>query len=266
MSLFWTFSRQAFFKISAYRANFWTEMFTLFVQIFVIQTLWRVLYQQAPSIFGSVSLSQMITYGVISIVLGILLTTDEGPHQYITTQVKTGMITSDLLKPLSFPLHMLLRTSGDTIARTVFFVVPPFVAASLILDLQIPVTWIQGAIFFVSVILSYLILFFCNFLFGLIVFKTQDLVGFMFTYWALLRFLSGQLVPLWMYPDWLLPVVHALPFQAIFYTPLAIYIGKISGGALWHAIGVQLFWVAALYLLSQWVWGRVHRYLIVQGG
>ncbi|GIM47516.1 hypothetical protein DNHGIG_30650 [Collibacillus ludicampi] len=266
MSLFWTFSRQAFFKISAYRANFWTEMFTLFVQIFVVKTLWSVLYKQAPSIFGNISLSQMITYGVISIVMGIVLSTDEGPHQYITTQVKTGMIANDLLKPISFPAHMLLRSTGDTIARTIFYVLPPLVVAYLILDLQIPASIQQAALFLLSLILSYLVLFFCNFLFGLIVFKTQDLIGFMFTYWALLRFLSGQLVPIWLYPDWLKSLVYALPFQAIFYTPLAIYIGKVNGAAIVQAISIQALWVVALYLLSLWVWSRVHRYLTVQGG
>lgn len=266
MSLLWTFSRQAFLKISAYRANFWAEMFTLFIQIFIIQTLWKVLYAQAPSLFGGATLEQMVTYGVISIICGILLTTDEGPHLYLTQQVKTGMITSDLLKPLNFPLHMLLRFTGDTLARTVFYVLPPLAAAYVLLHIPWPLQASQALFFLGSIILSYLILFFCNFLFGLLVFKTHDLVGFMFTYWALLRFFSGQVVPLWLYPSWLLPLVYALPFQAVFYTPLAIYIGRLQGTALLHALALQLVWVVVLYFLSQAAWRLVHRYLTVQGG
>jgi ABC-2 type transport system permease protein len=266
VSLFWTFSRQAFFKISAYRANFWTEMFTLFVQIFVVHTLWNVLYRQAPSLFGNVSLTQMVTYGVISIVIGMVLSTDEGPHEYITTQVKTGMITSDLLKPISFLSHMLYRSAGDTIARAVFYMLPPLATAYLILSLRVPASGRQVFLFLLSLVLSYLILFFCNFLFGLIVFKTQDLIGFMFTYWALMRFLSGQFVPLWLYPEWLKPLLYALPFQAIYYTPLAIFVGKLDGRAALQAVGIQACWIVLLFLVSRWVWGRVHRYLTVQGG
>jgi ABC-2 type transport system permease protein len=266
MSLFWMFSRQGFLNLSAYRLNFWSEMFALFVQVFVATTLWQVLYAQAPHIFGSSGLESMITYAVIGMILDKILTTDTGPHHYIAGQIKTGMITNDLLRPLDFPFHMLLRFSGETMARTVFYVLPPIAVSYILFDLTVPGSLGQFGWFLLSLVFSWLIMFYCNFLFGLITFKTLDLVGFLFTYWAMMRFLSGQLIPLWLYPEWMQKVIVLLPFQSIYYTPLSIYIERLTGESLWHAVLQQAIWALVLYGIVHFAWNRIHRQLVVQGG
>jgi len=48
-----------------------------------------------------------------------------------------------------------------------------------------------------------------------------------------------------------------LPFRSLFGTPLSIYTGVLSGDAVIPAIGLQLFWLAALGLISRWFWGRI---------
>lgn len=266
MSLFWMFSRQGFLNLSAYRLNFWSEMFALFVQIYVVHTLWSVLYHQTPQTFGTVSLQAMITYAVLGMILDMILTTDIGPHQYLTNQIKTGMITNDLLRPLDFPLHMMLRFAGETMARTVFYVLPPLIAAYWLFDLTMPGSLAQLGWFLISLVLSWFIMFFSNFLFGFIAFKTLDLIGFMFTYWAMLRFLSGQLIPIWMYPEWMQKWIGVLPFQSIFYTPLSIYTNRVSGEGAWQMVAEQAVWVMVLYVIVRVAWTRVQRQLVVQGG
>ena len=53
--------------------------------------------------------------------------------------------------------------------------------------------------------------------------------------------LSGQIIPLLFFPGILQKIVLALPFAAIYSTPLLIYIGKISYGIyLYHEI-VRIF-------------------------
>ncbi|BCJ85103.1 ABC transporter permease [Effusibacillus dendaii] len=266
MPLFWIFSRQSFLNLSVYRLNFWSEMFALFVQIFVATTLWNVLYAQAPHIFGSITLRDMVTYAVIGMILDKILSTDTGPHHYLSEQIKSGMVTNDLLRPIDFPHHMILRFSGETMARTAFYVVPPAIVAYLLFDLTGPKSVAQFGWFLLSLVFSWLILFFCNFLFGFISFKTLDLTGFFFTYWAMLRFLSGMLIPIWLYPDWMQSFINWLPFQLIFYTPLSIYINRFSGDAIWHAVLQQAVWVVVLYAIVRLLWRRIHRQLVVQGG
>ncbi|HEU4964602.1 MAG TPA: ABC-2 family transporter protein [Bacilli bacterium] len=266
MSLFWTFSRQFFYQQSAYRLNFWLEMFSLLLQLYVVYTLWNVLFDQAPQSFGGVSLTQMITYALLGILLGSILTLDEGVHTYIQTQVRMGMITSDLMKPIDFLLHMMARNFGTMVVRLCFYLLPPLLVAYFLFDLVLPTSLTQLLAFVLAVMQSWLILFFCNFLFGLIAFKTLDLLGFMFTYFALIRFASGQIIPLWLYPDSIRPFLDALPFQSIFYTPQAIFTGVLQGADMWQAVGVQTLWMLGLFLVARLIWGRIFKYLVVQGG
>ena len=50
------------------------------------------------------------------------------------------------------------------------------------------------------------------------------------------------------------------------FLPVAIYLGQVEGPAALRAIGVQLFWVAALCALVRVGWARALRRTIVQGG
>ncbi|ARU62366.1 hypothetical protein CBW65_16400 [Tumebacillus avium] len=265
MSLFWTFSRQLFFQQSAYRLNFWMEMLGLFLQLYVVATLWRVLFEQTPGSFGVMTLNQMITYAVLGMLIGSVLSIDEGVHTYIQTQVRMGMITSDLMKPVDFMLHMMARNFGLMVTRVCFFLLPPLVAAYFLFDLMLP-SPVQALAFALALLQAWVILFFCNFLFGLISFKTLDLLGFMFTYFALVRFASGQIIPLWMYPDVLQPLLYALPFQSVFYTPLGIFTGVFTGAEIWQNLVIQTAWIFGLFLLARFIWTRIHRHLVVQGG
>jgi ABC-2 type transport system permease protein len=266
MSLFWTFSRQHFYKQSAYRLNFWLEMGGMLLELYVIATLWRVLFEQTPQGFGNATLEQMITYTVLGILLGAVLTVDEGAHNYLQTQVRMGLITSDLIKPVDFMLHMMARDFGATVVRVTFYLLPPLLLAYLLFDLVLPADPLQLVYFLIATLQAWGILFFCNFLFGLISFKTLDLIGFIFTYYALIRFASGQFIPLWMYPDWLQPLLYALPFQSVFYTPLALFTGVISGDQVAEALWTQTAWLVGLFLVARLIWNRIYRHLVVQGG
>lgn len=266
MSLFWIFSRQSFYQQSVYRLNFWTGILAVFLELYVVYTLWNVLFTQAPGAFGKMSLPQMITYAMLGMLIASILRVGEGVHSYIQTQVRMGMITSDLMKPVDFMTQMMARDFGQTMVRLCFYLLPPFLIAYFVFDLVLPTEPVQILGFVLAVMQAWVILFFCNFLFGLISFKTLDLIGFMFTYWALVRFASGQIIPLWMYPDFLQPLLIALPFQAIFYTPLAIFTSVITGDALWNALLIQTAWMIGLFVMSRLIWNRIHRHLVVQGG
>ncbi|MGZ4031672.1 MAG: ABC transporter permease [Tumebacillaceae bacterium] len=266
MSLFWIFSRQSFFQQSAYRLNFWMSIAGLFLQMYVVSTLWQVLHTQTSVAFGQMSLPQMTTYAILGMLLGAILSMDSGVHTYIQQQVRMGQITSDLMKPVDFMLQMLARDFGTMVVRLVYFLLPPFVIAYFLFHLAMPTSIWQILSFVVAVLQAWMILFFCNFLFGLICFKTLDLIGFLFTYFALVRFASGQIIPLWMYPDVLQPLLNALPFKSVFYTPLAIFTGVIQIDHLWQVLLTQTAWIVGLFLLSRLIWARIHRHLVVQGG
>ena len=90
------------------------------------------------------------------------------------------------------------------------------------------------------------------------------LLGWVFRF--LESLFSGAYVPLWLMPGWVQTVSQWLPFRAIRYTPLQIYLGNYTHIEALAAIGVQLLWICLLSLLQALLWRRGVRRIVVLGG
>ncbi len=77
---------------------------------------------------------------------------------------------------------------------------------------------------------------------------------------------SGLLLPLPLFPDWLQPVLHWLPFRGLMDVPHQIYLGKLAGAAAVGALLYQWLWIGALALMGLLALQRGLNRLVVQGG
>ena len=78
--------------------------------------------------------------------------------------------------------------------------------------------------------------------------------------------LSGGIVPLAFYPDWLRPALRLQPFAGLMDTPFRIYFGELTGWDAAAALALQLAWAVALAALGRAWLGRAMGRLQVQGG
>ncbi|RHS52793.1 ATP-binding cassette domain-containing protein [Blautia sp. AM46-5] len=85
-------------------------------------------------------------------------------------------------------------------------------------------------------------------------------------YNALLRFFSGQMVPLWIFPSVLGVISDFLPFRCIYAIPMSIYIGNYVGVDMLGALVVQFIWIFILWLTSCLLMKRVFARVMIQGG
>ena len=83
---------------------------------------------------------------------------------------------------------------------------------------------------------------------------------------ALLSFLTGQLIPISLFPEFAQNIFGFLPFSSMVYTPVMVYLGKYSGSGLALALGKQALWVVLLYWLGSVIWKQVVKRLVVLGG
>ena len=263
MKVFWAFTRQAFHNSAVYRFEFWLRLFSIYILMYCIYWVWKTLYTQTPDAFG-VSLEQMVTYGILGMALEIFL--DVGPEWYIAQQVRTGAIDTDLMKPLDFHFHMLARSSGEMLFGLGILAVPAFAMGHYLFGLRLPASLTDGLLFLASLIFSFLVFFHLSFLLGSLTVITLDIRSIAWAYYSLVSFFSGQIVPLWLFPELLRKIAEYLPFQAVYYIPMSIYIKTLSGSAALRAIGLQGFWAVVLVIFSRWAWNRVHVRLTVQGG
>jgi ABC-2 type transport system permease protein len=265
MKLFLSFARQAFHTTAIYRLDFWLRVVSNFVWMFSAYWLWTILYTQKPGAFN-ISLEQMVTYALLSSVMGMVMRPGGNVSYMIARKVKSGEIVMDMLKPLDFHMHMLARNTGEVLFYTFTLGTPSFLIAYFLLGMRLPSNLATGLLFLLSLVLGYGIMFSLSYLLGLVSVFTINIENISWAYNAVVRFFSGSDIPLWLFPLFLSQVANLLPFKCTYAIPLSIYIGKLTPSEVAGALALQITWLVGLVLVGKLVWRLAHTRLTVQGG
>lgn len=258
----WAFLRAEFFNASVYRAAFWMNYVYTVLMMYSVGHVWRALYAANTAAAAKLPLDAMITYAVLGVALETIMHPHHGPQIYIAEQVRSGAIEMDIMKPIDFEFYMFCKTMGVLLVRFAFMVLPSLVLARLFFGLELPAPG-MAAPFLISVALGAVVGFLLTFLLGLAGMVTMNIKNINWGYNATMRFFSGQMVPLWLFPGWLAALSMWLPFRCVNAIPISIYVGQADPLA---GIALQTAWAVALLLITRLTMGRVFGRLMVQGG
>ncbi len=130
MSAYFAFAKSAVLTQLAYRNEVWANMFGKMVQVFARVAIWLAIYTGATSIDG-ITLQQMITYALLGgIVTGAIRY--ETIISMIGRALQTGDVAVWLLKPVSFPLYIIVSELGRAAYRLVVLVIPTVAVVALV--------------------------------------------------------------------------------------------------------------------------------------
>ncbi|RPJ49752.1 MAG: hypothetical protein EHM21_06390, partial [Chloroflexi bacterium] len=244
---------------------FWMQVLASFTLMYGAYWLWHTLYRYRPDLF-STSLEQMLTYVMLAIIMNFFLNPSNSARYNISNHMRSGDIQIDLLRPVDFPFYLMTYSAGETLFTLMLPCLPAYLLGVLFLELKPPASLLMGLLFGLSLALAFLVAVSLQFLLGLITIYTIGARRIVWFYLAVLRFFSGQMIPLWIFPPLLGQIAALLPFQLLVSIPLSIYIGRLDGAQAAQALGLQSAWAAALLLVGRVVWRQAHRKLTVQGG
>jgi len=114
--------------------------------------------------------------------------------------------------------------------------------------------------------LGFLVMIAFNMLVYISAFFTVSPMGIRILITSVLEFLCGAIIPIPFFPEWLQPVLYALPFGSMQNTPFLIYVGHLAIDEGWRAIGLQCFWLIALLLIGKTFMRCALKKVVVQGG
>jgi ABC-2 type transport system permease protein len=77
---------------------------------------------------------------------------------------------------------------------------------------------------------------------------------------------SGLVVPLPLFPEWMKPLLHLLPFSGLFDQPLRLFTGNLPPPAIWGVLLHQGIWIAIMVGLGRFLVSRGIHKLVIQGG
>ena len=251
-----------------YRFNYLTRTLFSFIPLFAMLSLWRTIYagKGQGSALGGYSQAQMIFYYLLVAVVDVLTAVNEDDWQ-IAADIREGNISQFLLKPIDYLWYRLCLFFSGRIAFIAMACVP---LAAFIFCFRDYLVWPAGGAalpaFVISLVLTALLQFFISYTMAMLAFWMLEISTFIFILFAFEYLASGHLFPL----DLLPPVIgHALfftPFPSMLYVPIAIYMGKIAGAAIWLGLLTQLLWLLLAYALARFAWRRGIRRYAAFGG
>ncbi|HZO95164.1 MAG TPA: ABC-2 family transporter protein [Candidatus Baltobacteraceae bacterium] len=255
------FAQKAFSREATYRMEVFTNLGSVVLRLYLMKMVWTALYRQNAAPAG-VPLHAVLTYTCVALVMSLVLEIDG--TRAIRDKVREGTIATDLMKPISLPMYFFSDGVGMTLLHTML-IVPALLLSLPIVRIDVPAPPVLVAFLF-SFALGYLVNFVLNFLMNAIAFWTLETFAIqLMVRWAS-DLLSGQIVPLIFFPGMLERIVLALPFAAIYSTPLLIYLGTIPPSGYVRAFALQALWLAIFSLLAWAMWRAARRRVVVQGG
>jgi ABC-2 type transport system permease protein len=96
--------------------------------------------------------------------------------------------------------------------------------------------------------------------------KTLDPRGVQAMLNMLMMVLSGNILPLTLFPDSWQKVITLLPYAQLLDAPIRLYTGDTPLAAAPRILALQAGWIVVLTLLGIVLWNRHQKQIIVQGG
>lgn len=252
----------------AYRTDFFLYRLGDVFGAVISWFLWRAVYQSsAHQVLNGFTLSEMTFYIVLSFMTQLLISNQVS--FLIGNEVKDGSIAMRLLKPLNFIGTYLAIEIGFKLMVILFMLLPLAIIGMLLYLFGLFVINTNPLIFLaylISMMLSYLTIFYFDVCFGFSAFIFQHLWGSNLLKRTIVAFFSGSLLPLAFFPNAVATLFSYLPFASFVYTPVMIALGKYEGKQLCFYLGLQLFWGLFFFYLSKWVWRLTIGRLSIQGG
>lgn len=267
-----------------FKALIWIiyDMILLFVQYF----LWNAIFAGNDGMLYDISIKQYVNYIAVGMItarfLGCFI------DGIIGDEVKSGNIAMHFIKPYSFISMNIARQAGFVIGGVI--ALTPLIIVSFFITGFIEVSIATVFFYIVSVFLSFFIVLFFNIILGILTFWITNQWGLMLLKWHFFVIFSGELIAVALFfkiaengvsnfplplPEHVIQtffyvlgiISYCLPFQAMGYTPTAIYTGMITGtNVILLHIGLQVLWVCIMSAVMAGVWKAARKQVTVLGG
>jgi ABC-2 type transport system permease protein len=257
------FARIGFLNMLAYRLRYYTGVITYFINVSVYYFIWRAIYTVDPHVAGF-SFPQMVTYVAVGWIIRSLYFNNIDTE--MAEDILEGKITMTMLKPVSVQMSYVARAVGESAFRLCLLTAPTTALLWLIFPVVPPASAAHFAAFLVSLAGSVMLVAALNFIAGSMAVRLTSILGLLRAKFWVQDLLSGVLVPVTLFPAPLRTVSHLLPFEHIGFTPLAIYLGRISWEEIWTALALTAFWIVALLAFGAWFWRMMSRRITIYGG
>ena len=187
----------------------------------------------------------------------------------ILNLIKKGNIAYELCRPQDLYFMWYFKILGERLSNVVLRFLPVMIIALLLpspYNLDLAITIPRLIIFLISLILSSLLVVAIILLFHIICLYTLDEKGIVNMFMVMTDILSGLVIPIPFFPNFLQKICNILPFRYVSDFPFRLYVGNVSLNSGINGVIIQIIWIIILFIIGKILMNNALKKTVVQGG
>lgn len=255
MIKYWSIFKVSLAQEFAYRLNFIMWRARNIMQIILVYFLWSSVFADPNRAVFGYNREKILTYVFGILVLRAIVLSARAVD--MAGEIANGEITNHLLKPVSYFRYWATRDAASKVLNLGFAAVELVVLYFIFKpEIFLQTDFLILIVFAVAVVLAVGLFFCLLFLVNLVTFWMPEngwATQFLFVV-IITEFLSGGVFPLDIFPVVWQRVFYSLPFPYLLFFPLQVYLGKVTGWALFKGLAVAAVWILVLLMAIKSVW------------
>jgi len=236
-------------KILAYRSDFWISFVgQVLIQFLIAKSFWTAIFEsKGVQEINGFSLELMTSYYLIMPIANKVLTGEN--IGFLSREIYDGTFSRYLILPLNFFKYKFTTY----LTHSCFFIL------QLLIVLIVSRTQLQfDALFFglLTLFFGAITYFFMSITIELISLWADNIWSLMVMLRFLATFLGGSLIPLELYPSFIMNICLFTPFPYILSAPVRLIMGLDSTDVMLKVWGILFIWSASFFLISLLVWKK----------
>lgn len=187
----------------------------------------------------------------------------------IINMIKTGNIAYELCRPQDLFTMWGMKILGEKLSKVTLRFLPVILVSVLLpkpYNLDLSITFTTLLIFIVSLVLSSILVTLIMLLYHVICLFTLDEKGIVNIFMVISDILSGMVIPIPFFPDYLRKICDILPFRYVSDFPFRLYVGNISTKEGLIGIVMQIVWIIILIIIGKLITTKALKKAVIQGG
>lgn len=174
----------------------------------------------------------------------------------LATEIREGQFSTFLVRPVGFIEFTFFRNLSWRLLRPVlflpFFLLLLWAYRGFLQNVSLNLGW--G--FWASLVLGHLVSFFFVVAMSMLALFVQEASSIFELYYFPMLFLSGQVFPVSLLPEWARRLTHLFPFYFTSGAPTEILIGRVPDSAVPGILWAQIGWIALCAVAAKVLWSR----------
>lgn len=248
---------------ASYKANLSASLAGFGILICANVYFWEAVFSDSELV-GGCTKQQMLLFSITSIALSAIFHPKiEGE---VAASLRDGSIEVMFISPISPILRWFANDFGQLLANIISPFAPLLLVSYVTFRVNVSLDCTTVFLFCASTICGFLILWLLSAILAIGCFWYLELGYLTYAKNAIVRLLSGSIVPSWLFPRPVETILDILPFRYTYQLPIEILMHRLDLKKTALLMFVQIVWLLILLFIVKNLWSKARRQLQIQGG